>query len=308
MRAIFLIGLLATSCIRIASAQVGGNASYSMGNMGYGQAYGRARAEQNERAKRTPVAGEPSPGTNAMFLEASVLMNVKADEYVVLFGISQEGGTLAECTQKLDATIAEFTAALRPLGIAKDAWFVDFVAQNKIYGYKVDAGVANEELAGFELKKNISVHYKDKALLDKLILAAAGAKIFDLIKVDYVVKDVEPVHQRLLEEASRILKQKVTSHQKLLGIKLVLPPQIFSEKPSVYFPTEMYDSYTAYESENVEREQYRSKYVIHGARKSRTFYYNALNADGFDSVINPVTVEPMLQFTLYVKARYELSR
>jgi hypothetical protein len=64
---------------QIAFAQVGGNATYSMGNAGYGSAYGRARAEQNERAKRSPVAGELSPGTNAMFLEASVLMNVKAE-------------------------------------------------------------------------------------------------------------------------------------------------------------------------------------------------------------------------------------
>ena len=303
MKTFILLGILLTTSSRIAPAQVSGNVSY-------GQAYGRARAEQNERAKRAPVAGEPSPGTNAMFLEASVLMNIKADEYIALFGISQEGGTLAECNQKLDATVAEFTTALRPLGIAKDAWFVDFVAQNKIYGYKVEADVAKEELAGFEVKKNVSVHYNDKALLDKIILAAAAAKVFDLIKVDYVVKDIEPVHQRLLDEAARILKQKVASHQKLLGIKLVLPPQIYAEKPSIYFPTEMYDSYTAYESENVEREQYRSnsKYVIHNARKSRTFYYNALNADGFDTVINPVTVEPMVQFTLYVKARYELNR
>jgi uncharacterized protein YggE len=302
---VLLSTLLATShCV----AQVGGNAFYSMGNAGYGQAYGRGRAEQNERGKRLPIAGELSPGTNAMFLEASVLMNAKADEYVALFGISQEGGTLAECSQKLDATVAEFTSALRPLGIAKDAWFVDFVAQNKIYGYKIEADVANEQLAGFELKKNISVHYKDKAQLDKIILAAAGAKIFDLIKVDYIVKDIEPIHLRLLEEASRVLKQKVSSHQKLLGIKLQSSPQIYAEKPSAYFPTEMYDSYTAYESENVERERYRSKYAIHDMRKSRTFYYNALNADGFDTVINPVTVEPMVQFTLYVRARYELAR
>ena len=106
MKTVILLGLLIFSCSRSAPAQVGGN-------LNYGQAYGRARVEQNERAKRTPIPGEPSPGTNAMFLEASVLMNVKADEYIALFGISQEGGTLAECNQKLDNTVAEFTAALR---------------------------------------------------------------------------------------------------------------------------------------------------------------------------------------------------
>ena len=35
--------------------------------------------------------------------------NVKADEYVVVFGISQEGETLAECSEKLDATVQAIT-------------------------------------------------------------------------------------------------------------------------------------------------------------------------------------------------------
>jgi uncharacterized protein YggE len=218
-----------------------------------------------------------------------------------------EAPTVAECHQKMGATITEFTGALGSLGIGKEDWFADFVAQNKVYGYRVERDVAREELTGFELKKNISLHYKDKLLLDKIILAAAGVKIFDLIKVDYIVKDPEAVQNRLMEEAARILKRKVAEHERLLGIKLLPPPQIYAEKPSMYAPTEMYDSYTAFESESVEREQYRSKYVIQGARKSRTFFYNALNADGFDSVINPVVIEPMVQFTLYLKAKYELD-
>ena len=44
---------------------------------------------------------------NTMFLEASVLMNVKADEYVAVFGVLQEGATVVECNQKMDAVTAE---------------------------------------------------------------------------------------------------------------------------------------------------------------------------------------------------------
>ncbi len=43
-------------------------------------------------------------------------------------------------------------------------------------------------------------------------------------------------------------------------------------------------------------------------RKSRTFYYNPLSADGFDRVIDPVVLEPVVQFTLYLKLRYELEK
>ena len=44
------------------------------------------------------------------------------------------------------------------------------------------------------------------------------------------------------------------------------------------------------------------------SRKGRTFYYNGLDADGFDDVIDPVVIEPVVQFTLYLKIKYEVER
>jgi len=44
------------------------------------------------------------------------------------------------------------------------------------------------------------------------------------------------------------------------------------------------------------------------ARKSRTFFFNALDADGFDQVVNPVVIEPVVQFTLYLKVKYEMEQ
>src|SRR5208283_3293755 len=77
------------------------------GNIGYAQAYTKTRPEQNERSKRGLSTAEMPPGTNTMFLEASVLMNVKADEYVAVFAVSQEAETVAECNQKMDAVMKE---------------------------------------------------------------------------------------------------------------------------------------------------------------------------------------------------------
>ena len=89
----------------------------------------------------------------------------------------------------MDATVSELLGELKQLGIGGDDVYVDFAAQNKIYGYQVTGSIAKERLVGFELKKNVAVHYKDKLLLDKLVIAASKAKIFDLIKVDYLVRD-----------------------------------------------------------------------------------------------------------------------
>jgi uncharacterized protein YggE len=315
MQRIFFTLLIVTAGYGVCFAQASGNSSYS-------QSGGKARAKQNERNKRTPAQGETpqtgirqgeAPQTGApidtgMFIEASVLMNLKADEYVAVFGVSQECAAVPECNQKMDATTNQFAEELKQLGIGSEDIFVDFAAQNKIYGFRVTGAIAKEKLVGFELKKNVSVHYKNKLLLDKLVIAASKANIFDLIKVDYIVTDARGAQARLMDEAANVIRQKAAVYEKLLGTRLLPPAQVCASKPSIYFPTEMYDSYTAYESEEISDNSDRQKYAVQGARKSRTFFFNALDADGFDQVINPVVIEPVVQFTLYLKVKYEIEQ
>ena len=278
------------------------------GNIGYSQTAGKARAEQSERAKRVLTKDELPPTSTGTFVEANVLMNVKADEYVVTFGITQEGETLAECSKKMDTTVKAFSADLKGLGIGGDDLFIDFVAQTKIYGFEAQGNILQEKLVGFVLNKNVSIHYKERSLLDKLTLAAARSKVFDLIKVDYIVKDINGVQDRLMGEAARIVKNKMSRYEKLLGVKLRPPAQVYAERPAIHYPTQMYDSYTAYESEEIRGGPDRQKYTVQSARKGRTFFFNALDANGFDAVINPVVTEPVVQFTLYLKLKYEVEQ
>jgi hypothetical protein len=103
-------------CVAILAASLADCFGQASGNIAYSQSSGKARAEQNERAKRAPDPGQMPLGSNSMFLEASVLMNLNADEYVAVFGLSQEGSTVSECNQKLDAVIepvVQFTLYLK---------------------------------------------------------------------------------------------------------------------------------------------------------------------------------------------------
>jgi uncharacterized protein YggE len=298
-----LISLIYVSSAAACFAQASGNVAYS-------QTGGQRQAEQNERNKRAISQLDAPPTANTMFVEAGVLMNIKADEYVAIFAVNQECATVPECSQQMDATVAAFVAELQRLGVGKDDIFVDFAAQNKIYSYQVAGSVAKEKLTGFELKKNVAVHYKDKLLLDRLVIAASRSNIFDLIKVDYIVRDAGGVQNRLMEEAARVIKQKAARYEKLLSLQLQPPAQVYAERYSTYFPTEMYDSYTAFEAEDISPDYYRDRerYIVQKARKSRTFFFNPLNADGFDVVVNPVVIEPVVQFTLYLKVKYEIEQ
>ena len=112
------------------------------GNVGYAQASGRVRAEQNERNKRMLSKDELPPTGTSIFVEANVLMNVRADQFVAVFGIADEGETLAECSRKMDGTIKQFTDELKPLAIGADDLFIDFIAQNRTYGFEVAGKVA----------------------------------------------------------------------------------------------------------------------------------------------------------------------
>lgn len=235
-------------------------------------------------------------------------MNVKADEYVAVFGVTTEGKTPEAAGVQMDATIAQFNESLKTLGVEDRDVFVDFVIQNRVYEYRIEETIAREELAGFELKKNVSIHFADKLLLDKLVVAAARVRIFDLIKVDYVVKDAAAIQAKLQAQTFGIIQSKVARYQNLLGVNLSLPVQVLVDKPSVYFPIEQYDSYTAAESQNISAPYDRSRYTVQNARKSRTTYFNPLKGAGFDLVVNPVIIEPVVQLTTYVKVKYQAQK
>jgi len=146
MNRILLAFLAAITVHGVCFAQASGNAAYS-------QSGGNTRAKQNERSKHVVQQGEAPPSSTSMFVEANVLVNLKADEYVAVFGILQEGATVDECNQKMDAVVSEFAAALKQLGVNSDDVFVDFAAQNKIYGFQVTGAVAKEKLVGLSSRR-----------------------------------------------------------------------------------------------------------------------------------------------------------
>lgn len=294
MRRVFAI-LLCSVLAVFGFAQVSGGAA--------GYANGNDNDKSREEAANRRVSADDIAPAGTTYVDASVLINVKADEYVVVFGLVQEGATPAECDQKLNTTLAAFKSSLKGLGIADKDMFVDYIVQNRIYEFDVKENVAKERLAGFELKKNISIHYRDRDLLDRLVTAAADAHIYDLIKVDYVVRDTLAVHSKLMREAAAVIKKKAAGIQTLMGLRLSGPSQVIAERYKAYLPTELYSSYTASEGEEVTTGYDRSN-IVQRARKAKTFYFNPLDAKLFDVVVNPVVLEPVVQFTLYLKVKY----
>jgi uncharacterized protein YggE len=273
------------------SAQESGNRVY--GNQGY-----------YNQQKHQPQINSGVLATDKRYysVEASVLMNLKPDAFVAVFGIQQEGANPAESNGKLNTRLAQFNTALSALGVRPEDIFVDFITQNKVYNYKAQGNDVMEVFGGFETKKTVAVRYKNREIFEKIVAEAARAEIFDLIKVDYVVTDFDAVRARLFEEAARIVKAKEAKYVSLFGTKLA-PVGLSNEKYDAFYPGERYERYQAYETGSGYTSYKEGTSVQQ--RKAFTFYYNPLTGENFDKMINPVGIEPLVQYTLYLRMDYD---
>ena len=136
------------------------------------------------------------------------LMNVVANNYVAVFNSIQIGETMDSTNLMMNNRISEFKRELKKIGIEDVDVKIDMVSFVPRYEYqeenKLFSKTFNELPAGFEMQKNISVHYTNATKLDEIITAASNVEIYDLIKVDYfpnnIQKDIDSLRMECLQE------------------------------------------------------------------------------------------------------------
>ncbi|EAY26480.1 SIMPL domain-containing protein [Microscilla marina] len=251
-----------------------------------------------------------SKGTK-LVVTANILKYVEADEFVAVFGLSEEAPSVKACNEKITQRLQGFVQKLKGLGIRQDDYYIDMVTQNQVYGYSFDSDkkVATEKTEGFELKKNIAIRYKDDKLLNKMLQLAAQYGIYDLIKVDYLKYNQAPIYKELWKEALKVIEQKKGVYLEVTGVKLWDKSKILSERFGAYLPGQMYQSYTAFQSASVSSPSYsRRNFTRIDKRKLKTVYYDPPNFSKYDKVLNNNPVKPMLQFHLQVTIEYDVVR
>ena len=299
MKRVFLLIVLlscAYSSVSSALAQEQGNRIY--GNRGY----------YNQQRRQPPTnTGSLVSNQYGWAIEASVLTNLKPDAFVVVFGINQEAIGAAASNQKVNDKAADLAKALRPLGITADDIFVDFITQTRVYDYTVSGARATEKNTGFETKKTIAIRYHRREQFERIVTAAADQQIFDLIKVDYIVRDFDAVRKRLFEEGVRVIKSKEQSYIRSFGVALI-PVGLANERYDAFYPADTYERYQAYETGDA------YAYTSSGTtskviqRKSFTFFYEPFESSRFDRVLEPLGIEPVVQFCLYLRMQYDTPK
>ena len=269
--------------------------------------YGNQGAQQGDVVRRKPAYPETASElivtetpnllvTTYQFLDAKILTTVDTREYVAVFGLAQEADTVQAANKKLLDQVTAFQRGLTALGVRPEDTYLDFVTQNRVYDYVIKGGTAREKVSGFQVKENLAIRFKDHRLLDQIVPMAAQGGIFDLIKVDYITSDLNPVRVQMTAEAQKILKEKEEAYAKL-GLKLT--PVSVTENFDTFQPFEAYNSYKAFESGNVD-----DNYRVVERRKNSTFYFEPLAPGKFDAVLTPMGLEPHVQCTFFLRVKY----
>ncbi len=277
----------------------------ALGQEGGNRIYGNAGYYQQKRFAQINT-GNLGGQNDGYSIEASVLTNLKPDAFVVVFGVNDEGANAGVSNEKVNTKIANLIQRVKSYGIDSNDVFIDFITQSRVYDYTVSGNQATENFTGFETKKTVAIRYKNRDLFERIVTAAADSKIFDLIKVDYVVSDFNSVRAGLFDAAVRIIKSKEQKYN-ALGITLnVIGLSV--EKYDVTYPSDAYQRYQAYETGDatVTNNQGATSRVVQ--RKSSTFFYDPFQASSFDTVLAPLGIEPMVQFSVYLRMQYLVRR
>ena len=281
-----------------------GNAVYAQGNGTYSSPNARLAANNGVDLSLTNNSYSYSNE-----LEANVMINVKAKGFVSIFSISQQGNTIEEAEALMRRRISAFKLLLQQSGVDSGSVFTDPVALLPTYETEVTekkfSKTFNEVPSGFEIKKNVHITFTQHGQINNLITVAGRAEIYDLVKVDYEVEDMDKILEQLRQEALHILMSKKEVMERT-GITTRFV-QVGERYGSAY-PFERYAQYLAYKTgAGLAAVSYKKgqQVVYNYAEKNKTVYYEKVSNKQFDKVINPVVGEPEVQVYLSLKGRYE---
>ncbi|NMD29123.1 MAG: hypothetical protein GYA79_05365 [Bacteroidetes bacterium] len=298
---------LVCTCFTMGHAQIAGNAvAEASGNILYNNPNGYIQKPVN---LNPDAVYSYSYGTQ---LEASVMINVKATGYVAIFSLTQTGKTIEDVEAAMTSRTDFFKKMIQQSNTGALQVFIDPITMVPTYEMEVTekkySKTYNEVPTGFEMKKNIHVSFKNQSDINEIITVAAKAEVYDLVKVEYSVDDLEGALALIRNEALKILLSKKTLlEQAGIFTRFVN----LAEKNGSAYPAERYEQYMAqktampatYSSYNDKKP---TKTTYNYAEKNKTIYYDKVSDKQFDKVINPVVNEPMVQIYLSIKGQYQV--
>lgn len=232
------------------------------------------------------------------------LFNCTADSYLAIFAVTQVGKTQTEADELLRNKVDAIKKQLEDSG-ADVELFVDMISFLPIYEYEetkklFSKTTYNEIPKGFELKKNLHFRYKDAQLLDEMVTLCAEQEIYDLVRVDYFIDDIEAKRAQMIAKGEAILTAKMNRYKKLLGEDFSDKVRLLADGFAMHYPVEQYKSYQAYCSNTI---YFKAGSTVNNQPKTTSQFYMPKMAKGYDFVINASILEPVVQIEYEIQLR-----
>lgn len=238
------------------------------------------------------------------------LFNAVPDDFVATFNVIQTAETAETADQLLNERIKKFRQKLGKNAADTSNFHIDMISfvpkyetetENKLF-----SKTYNEIPAGFELQKNISIHYKHATELDELITAATSAEIYDLVKVNCYIKNTKNRIDSLRRQCLREVKVRAQSYE-MAGIKMDTLKKTIAENLQTIYPETRYFSYQAFSKPSQHFARKKSSTAAYNEiAKTTSKYYSQLDYYRYDVIINPLVVEPVIQISCSIAVKYFL--
>lgn len=243
----------------------------------------------------------PMPGLGDLTFTIKGLYNVSADSYLAIFTATQVGKTQKETNKLLKDKIDSIRFKMVQQGF-KAELFVDMISFIPMYEVSPEKKLFskttyNEIPVGFELKKNLHFKYSDPRELEALVTLCAEQEIYDLVRVDYFIDDIEAVKAELIAKAQNHINQKIARYGKLTNETYTDKNRLMTEGFAIHYPIEQYQSYQAYCTNAL---TFKHGVTNTATKATSQFYMPKLNKN-YDFVINASMLEPVVQVEYEIK-------
>lgn len=230
------------------------------------------------------------------------LYNCKADSYLAIFTITQVGQTQTEADDLVKAKTMAIEKHLQDLAMDAEL-YIDMISFLPIYEYEATKKLFskktyNEIPKGFELKKNLHFRYSDPKVLEYLVTICAEQEIYDLVRVDYFIEDLEQKQAEMIAKAEALLMKKMARYERLTREKFDNKQISLGDGFAMHYPLEQYRTYQAYHSNKLNIQQ--GSNITQSAKTTSQFYMPKMSK-GYDFVLNPSLLEPVVQIEYEVR-------
>lgn len=277
--------------------QVSGNANYQNNQYSNPSHYG-----SNQLAVFNPnLSFEPQ---GELTFTMNGLYNCKADSYLAIFSITQVGKTQKEVNRIISNKIDTIRFKLIQEKKKVDL-FVDMISFVPVYEYVMEKKLFskktyNEIPKGFELKKNLHFKFSDPEVVNLLVEMCAEQEIYDLVRVDYFVEDMETKKNELINKVKLALGTKMNRYKLLLDEDFSDKQRFLNDAFFIHYPVEQYNSYQAYCSNSI---NVKPGANVNTVNKTNSSFYMPKQNKNYDVVVNAVILEPVVQIEYQLKLK-----